>query len=80
MGRKVRIYSTPSCNFCQQAKEFLTEKGIEFDTFDVSSDKEALSEMRKISGGARTVPVIVVGDAVIVGFERDRVEKALNDL
>lgn len=80
MGHKVRIYSTPSCHYCQQAKEFLTEKGIEFDTIDVSTDKEAFSEMRKISGGARSVPVIAVGDRVIVGFEQDKVEEALKSL
>jgi len=80
MGHKVRIYSTSSCHYCKQAKEFLTEKGIEFDTIDVSTDKEAFSEMRKISGGARSVPVIAVGDQVLVGFEQDKVEEALKSL
>ena len=77
MNKKVKIYTTPACNYCQQAKAFLTEKGIEIEAFDVSKDKEALQEMKKISGGARSVPVIVVCDEVLVGFDREAVEKAL---
>jgi hypothetical protein len=34
--------------------------------------------MRKISGGATSVPVISVGDEVMVGFDRDNLEKLLN--
>jgi len=62
------------------AKEFLSQKGVEYDTYDVTKDREAVKEMLKISGGARSVPVISVCNEVIVGFDRDRVEQALNCL
>jgi glutaredoxin len=62
------------------AKEFLAQKGIEFTTFDVTKDKAALEEMRKISGGALRVPVISVCSDVMVGFDRERVELALRCL
>ncbi len=78
MDKKVKIYTTPQCHYCQEAKSFLTEKGIEFEAVDVTADKEALLEMKKISGGARTVPVIAVGDEVLVGFDRQSLEKALS--
>jgi glutaredoxin len=61
-------------------KELLSEKGVEFTAYDVSTDKAALEEMRKISGGALRVPVISVCNEVIVGFDRDRVESALKCL
>ncbi len=77
MQKKVKIYTTPTCHYCNQAKEYFTEKGIAFEAFDVTSDTEALKEMKTITGGARSVPVIAVDDAVIVGFDRDAVEKAL---
>lgn len=77
MDKKVKIYTTAACNNCQQAKAFLTEKGIGMEVFDVSQDKEALQEMKRISKGARTVPVIVVRDEVLVGFDRAALEKAL---
>jgi alkyl hydroperoxide reductase subunit F len=77
MEKKVTIYTTAACHYCRQAKDFLTEKGIEFEALDVGQDKEALQEMKKATGGARSVPVIVVGDKVIVGFDRPALEKAL---
>lgn len=61
-------------------KEFLSEKGIQFTAYDVTTDKEALAEMRKISGGALRVPVISVCNEVMVGFDRERLESALTCL
>ena len=77
MGKKVKIYTTPTCHYCNQAKEYFTEKGIEFETLDVSSNAEAMKEMKTLTGGARSVPVIAVNDSVIIGFDRAAVEKAL---
>ena len=62
------------------AKEFLSQKGVEYEVYDVTKDKAALEEMRKISGGALRVPVISVCNEVLVGFDRDRMESALSCL
>ena len=77
MDRKVKIYTTPGCHYCQKAKEFLAEKGVEYEAYDVSKDTDALKEMKRISGGARSVPVISVCDEVMVGFDRSALEQAL---
>jgi glutaredoxin 3 len=77
MKKTIKIYTTPSCHYCSQAKEYFAEKGVEFQAFDVSKDAEAMKEMRKLTGGARSVPVIAISDQVIIGFDRDAVEKAL---
>ena len=62
------------------AKEFLSQKGVEYKAYDVTKDKAALEEMRKVSGGALRVPVISVCNEVLVGFDRGRVESALSCL
>jgi glutaredoxin 3 len=77
MAKKVKIFTSPGCGHCVQAKEYFTEKGIAFEAIDVTKDAEALKEMKRISGGARSVPVIAVDDEVIIGFDRGAVEKAL---
>jgi glutaredoxin len=59
------------------AKEFLSQKGVTYADHDVTTDRKALEEMIRISGG-RSVPVIVVCEQVIVGFDRARLEQALN--
>ena len=78
MAKKVRIFSTPNCNLCEQARKLLSEKGVEFDSFDITRDREALQEMQELSHGARTAPVISVGDKVLVGFNRKELEEAVN--
>jgi alkyl hydroperoxide reductase subunit F len=79
MSYRVRIFSTPTCPYCKQAKEFLSSKGISFEDIDVSSNPERLKEMKNITGGARTVPVIVIDDTVIVGYEETDIAKTLKE-
>ena len=55
--KNITIYSTPTCHFCQMAKEFLKEKGIEYTDYDVSTDMEKRKEMIEKSG-QMGVPVI----------------------
>ncbi|MEI7741899.1 MAG: glutaredoxin family protein [bacterium] len=73
---KVKIYSTPSCPYCKQAKDFMTAKGVEFENIDVSMDTEAAQEMIKKSG-QMGVPVIDVGGKIIIGFDKEQLGKVL---
>tara|TARA_Y100000034_G_C6823153_1_gene370943 strand:+ start:135 stop:362 length:228 start_codon:yes stop_codon:yes gene_type:complete len=72
----VTVYSTSTCPWCKKVKEFLTEKKVEFADKDVSEDQEAQKEMIDKSG-QMGVPVIVIKDKVIVGFDQEAIEKAL---
>ena len=60
-------------------KEFLSQKGVEFTEYDVSQDRQALEEMVEIAK-RRVVPVIVVCDEGMVGFDPIRLEQMLNCL
>ncbi len=74
---EVKVYSTPTCPYCKMAKEYLSSKGVSFQNIDVSADKAAGEEMVKVSG-QMGVPVIVVGNEVIVGFDKGAINKILN--
>ncbi len=63
----IKIYTKPGCPYCAAAKSDMDEKGISYDEIDVKSDANDLDKMIGLSGG-RTVPVIVDGDNVTVGF------------
>jgi len=76
MQKPVTIYSTPTCHFCHMAKEFFTEKGVEFTNYDVASDATKRQEMIQMTGQLG-VPVIVIGDDVMVGFDRGRLAQKL---
>jgi len=73
---KVTVYSTPSCPYCIKAKEFLTSNNIEFENIDVSVDQEKAQEMMDKSG-QMGVPVVDIDGEMIVGFDKEKITKAL---
>jgi len=78
MMADVKIYTTPTCPWCKKTKEYLRDKGVEFDEIDVSSDQEAARDMIEKSG-QMGVPQTMIGDEVIVGFDTDSIDKALQE-
>jgi len=70
----VTVYSTPTCPWCDRAKEYLTSRGVAFVEKDVSTDMEAAREMMQMSG-QQGVPVISTDSEVIVGFDQIRLSR-----
>jgi len=77
MDKKIRIFSTPSCPYCVTLKEFLKEKGFEFEDIDVSQDKKALDEMVEKTN-QMGVPVIDIGGQFVIGFDKEKISQLLN--
>lgn len=61
--------------FCQRTKEYLSQRGIQFTDRDVTKDESALDELKRLH--AMTTPVTLIGGEVIIGFDPERIEKAL---
>jgi glutaredoxin-like YruB-family protein len=74
--KKVTIYSTPTCHFCSLAKDYFNENNVKFEAFDVASDLEKRREMVEKSGQLG-VPVIIIDNQVIVGFDKTHIDQAL---
>jgi len=72
----VKVYSTPTCPFCQRAKEFLVEHGISFDDVDVSADT-AIVKAFIAKTGQTGVPVLEIGETLIFGFDKEKIKAAL---
>ena len=72
----IKVYSTPTCTFCDQAKEFLKKNNIKFESIDVASNEKAAREMIEKTGQAG-VPVIDIDGKIIIGFNKDAIKKAL---
>ena len=75
-NKQVVIYSTPTCHFCQQAKEFFAANNVEYTEHDVASDQEKAQEMVTRSG-QMGVPVIFIGEEMVIGFDEERVKSLL---
>lgn len=70
----VTVYSTQHCQYCRMAKAFLDKHGVPYESIDVGSDSRAAEKMIELSG-QRGVPVIIVDDEVIVGFDSQRLNQ-----
>lgn len=73
---KIKVYSLPNCPACKKAKAYLSAKGVDYDDIDVSTSDKALKEMMDISGQTR-VPVIIIQDKFMVGFDSKRIDELL---
>lgn len=56
-------------------KEFLSREGVPFVTKNVDEDEQAYTEL--IARGLRTIPVTIVGDAVIRGYDEAALKAAI---
>ena len=60
----VKIYSTPSCVYCNVAKDYFKKEGISYTDYNVAADVSKAEEMTRKSG-QMSVPVIDVNGKVI---------------
>lgn len=72
----VKIYTTPTCGYCQQAKMFFRQMGVSYQEIDVSRDQTAARQLVDMTG-QMGVPVIVMDGEIIVGFDRQRIQEIL---
>ena len=73
---KVIIFTTPTCSFCNAAKRYFREKKIKFRDVDVSRDQRAAMDMQRLTGQTG-VPVILINNRPIVGFDKPKINKLL---
>jgi len=76
---KIKLYSKPLCGWCQDAKAYLQQRGLDFESVDVGQNPAAYEEMKKLSGQTY-VPVIVVDGQVLADFDVKQLEVFLAKL
>ena len=72
----VIIYTSPTCTSCQMIEEYLRSRGVEFETVDVAYDQKALEALIEKTG-VMTTPVIEIGNKVIIGFNKPKIDRLL---
>lgn len=76
MAKKITVYSTPTCPYCEMAKDFLKEKGVKFDVVNVAEDQKAakkiIDETKQLN-----VPVIQIDNDYVVGFDQEQLTQML---
>ena len=65
----VDIYTIRYCPFCQDAKELLSRKGVNFHEIDASGNRDLRKQMIERAGGRSTYPQIFIGSTHIGGCD-----------
>lgn len=74
--KNVTIYTTPSCSYCHLAKRYFKENHISYEEKDVAQDAKARQDMIEKSGQLG-VPVIEIGEDIVVGFNLPVIKELL---
>lgn len=73
---KVLIFTTPTCSYCTLAKRYFRENKIRFREIDVSKNVSAARDIQRKTGQTG-VPVIMINNRPIVGFDKMKINKML---
>jgi glutaredoxin len=81
MQPPVKIYTLSTCSHCKSTKRFLDECRVQYEFTDVDllsaeEKKLIMEDIRRLNPDC-TFPTIIIGDKVIVGFEENKIKKAL---
>ena len=76
MVKEIILYITKESEFSSKAREFLQSRNIAFREVDVKGSPEAAEELMRVSG-QYSVPVITIGEEVILGFDEQKVIRLL---
>jgi glutaredoxin 3 len=77
MKRNIIIYGTKKCHWTDKIIHFLDDKGInKFKFLDVLKDMKSREEM-VMKTGQYSTPVIEINSKLIIGYDREEIEKTL---
>lgn len=77
MDKKVIMYTSTWCADCRAAKRFLDKRGIQYQEIDVDKTPGAAEKLIEWSGGYRTVPTFDIDGAIVVDFDRAKLDQLL---
>jgi glutaredoxin 3 len=72
----IKIYTTSTCPYCTMVKEFLDKNKVKYQNIDVAADPANAKEMIEKSG-QMGVPVIDANGTMVIGFDEEKLKKAL---
>ena len=73
---EVKVFTATGCPYCQKMKAYLDEKGIKYSDINIEKNQSAVEQIISLSG-QMGVPVAVIDDKVIVGFDKEAIDNAL---
>lgn len=73
----VTLYTAPQCDACDLVRHYLQERKVPFTEKNVGNNADLLNELKQKTGGL-TVPVTLIGEQKLVGYNRSALQSALD--
>ena len=70
---QIRLFIKPYCGWCHEAMDWLDERGIPYETLDVTADQTAAREMFELSGQT-LAPTIDVDGEILADFDTEQLQ------
>ena len=74
---KVILFTTPTCSWCRVVKQHLKKHKIRFKEIDITKDEKSARDMVRRTG-QQGVPVTLIDNRPIVGFDKEKMNRLLN--
>jgi glutaredoxin-like YruB-family protein len=74
--KRVTVYSTPTCSWCNTLKTWLNKNNIRFTDIDISVDHSSAVALVRRSG-QQGVPQTDINGRIVVGFDQVQLKKLL---
>ena len=71
----IYLYSTQWCGYCAAARSFMDQRGIRYTERDIEKSTAAYDDYRRLGG--RGVPLIVIDEAIVYGYDEARMRALL---
>ena len=75
MDKKVVLFTSNTWPHCATAKDYLAQKGVEFEEKNVQSDVSARKEL--MEKGIMAVPVFKIDEEMVVGVDKEKLDSLL---
>ncbi len=77
VGFQAVLYATEWCGYCARARKFFKENHIPFREYDIEKSKEGYAQYEQLGGNG--VPVIVINDEILHGYDEEALREALTN-
>jgi len=66
------------CRYCYQARRYLTDNDIDYCEYDIEKSAQGEKLFKDVNG--RGIPVLLIGDAVVRGFDEGKLDQLLSTI
>jgi glutaredoxin 3 len=72
--KNVVVYTSDTCTYCGAAKDYLKQKGVQYEEKNI---KDVTYRKELMAMGYMSVPVIKIGEEVVLGFDQAKIDSLL---